>query len=150
MAIFFADASISWRMASVMVKVPSCIMFIIVSLLLAIPGYGRPLRSEDERIAPAQRLARRLGLGGGTHTLLASEVADILKSYRMEMNVAAIAGGLCADQGLSPPEYYRLTLLAFTAGLIHCEFDATCHPEGALFPLRCDRLQYRGPQRRAW
>lgn len=115
-----------------------------------IPGYGRPLRSEDERIAPAERLARRLGLWGGPHLLLALEVADILKSHRMRMNVAAIAGGLCADQGLSPPEYYRLTLLAFTAGLIHCEFDAASHPEGALFPLRCDRLHYNGPQRRPW
>lgn len=115
-----------------------------------IPGYGRPLRSVDERLAPAERLARRLGLWGGTYTQLAFEVADILKSHRMGMNVAAIAGGLCADQGLSPSEYYRLTLLAFTAGLIHCEFDAAGHPEGVLFPLRCDRLHYGGPSRRAW
>ena len=115
-----------------------------------IPGYGRPLRSVDERLAPAERLARRLGLWGGVHTLLAFEIADILKSHRMGMNVAAIAGGLCADQGLSPSEYYRLTLLAFTAGLIHCEFDAARHPEGALFPLRCDRLHYSGPPHRTW
>lgn len=115
-----------------------------------IPGYGRPLRSVDERLGPAQRLARKLGLWGGTHTLLAFEVADILKSHRMGMNVAAIAAGLCADQGLSPPEYYRLTLLAFTAGLIHCEFDATRHPEGTLFPLRCDRVHYSGPPPRTW
>ena len=115
-----------------------------------IPGYGRPLRSEDERIAPAQRLAHRLGLWGGMHSLLAFEVADILKHYRMGMNVAAIAGGLYADQGVSAAEYYRATVLAFSAGMIHCEFDATRHPEGALLPLRCDRLQYRGPQRRAW
>lgn len=32
-----------------------------------IPGYGRPLRSVDERLAPAERLARRLGLWGCTH-----------------------------------------------------------------------------------
>ena len=115
-----------------------------------IPGYGRPLRSVDERLAPAQRLAQRLGLWGGVHTLLSLEVADILKSHRMGMNVAAIAAGLCADQGLSPAEYYRLTLLAFTAGLIHCELDASKHPEGALFPLRCARLQYHGPARRVW
>lgn len=115
-----------------------------------VPGYGRPLRSVDERLAPAERLAHRLGMWGGVHTVLAFEVADILKSHRMGMNVAAIAGGLCADQGLSSQEYYRLTLLAFTAGLIHCEFDAARHPQGALFPLRCDRLRYSGPPRRAW
>jgi len=115
-----------------------------------IPGYGRPLRSTDERLAPAERLAHRLGLWGGTHTLLAFEVADILKNYRMGMNVAAIAGGLYADQGVSAAEYCRATVLAFSAGMVHCEADAANHPEGALFPLRCNRLQYRGPQRRAW
>lgn len=115
-----------------------------------VPGYGRPLRSVDERLAPAERLARRLGLWGGVHTLLAFEIADILKKHRMGMNVAAITAALTVDQGVTVPEYKRMAILAFAAGLIHCEFDATRHPEGALFPLRCDRLQYRGPQRRAW
>jgi hypothetical protein len=115
-----------------------------------IPGYGRPLRSVDERLAPAERLARRLGLWEGTFTMLALDIQEILRGKRMGMNVAAIAAGLCADQGLTPREYYRLTLLAFTAGLIHCEFDATIHPEGSLFPLRCDRLHYSGPNPRVW
>lgn len=115
-----------------------------------VPGYGRPLRSIDERLAPAERLARRLGLWGGPHTVLAFEVADLLKRHRMGMNVAAIAGGLYADQGLSTTEYYRATVLAFSAGMVHCENDAARHPEGALFPLRCDRLRYSGPPRRAW
>lgn len=115
-----------------------------------IPGYGRPLRSIDERLAPTERMARRLGLWGGPYTLFALEVAEILKPYRMSMNIAALAGGLCADQGLASAEYYRLTLLAFSAGLIHCEFDATRHPEGTLFPLRCDRLRYNGPKHRPW
>lgn len=115
-----------------------------------IPGYGRPLRSVDERLAPTERLARRLGLWNGPYTSLAFEVAETLKPYRMGMNIAALAGGLCADQGLSAAEFYRFTLLAFSAGLIHCEFDATHHPEGALFPLRCDRLHYNGPPRRRW
>lgn len=115
-----------------------------------IPGYGRPLRSVDERLAPAERLAHRLGLWGGVHTLLAFEVADILKTHRMGMNVAAIAGALYADQGLSAAEYSRATLLAFSAGIVHCEMDSARHPEGTLFPLRCDRLHYSGPPRRAW
>ncbi len=115
-----------------------------------VPGYGRPLRSVDERLAPAERLARRLGLWGGPHTLLAFEVADILKGHRMGMNVAAIAAGLYADQGLTTTEYSRATILAFSAGMVHCESDAARHPEGVLFPLRCDRLHYGGPSRRAW
>lgn len=115
-----------------------------------IPGYGRPLRSVDERLAPAERLARKLGLWGGPHAQLSIAVAEILRTRRMGMNVAAIAAGLCADQGLTSREYYRLTLLAFTAGLIHCEFDAATHAEGTLFPLRCERLHYSGPASRGW
>lgn len=115
-----------------------------------VPGYGRPLRSVDERLAPAERLARRLGLWGGAYSQLSLEVADILKSHRMGMNVAALAGALYADQDVTAREYQHATLLAFSAGLIHCELDASNHPEGALFPLRCDRLHYAGPARRVW
>jgi hypothetical protein len=115
-----------------------------------IPGYGRPIRSVDERLAPAERLAKRLGLWGGTYTQLSLEVAEILKKRRMGMNVAGLAAGLCADQQMTPAEYYRLTLLAFSAGLIHCGFDAANHPEGTLFPLRCNRIAYVGPAHRAW
>jgi len=115
-----------------------------------IPGYGRPLRSEDERIAPTLRFARRLDLCDGAYVQLAMEVAHILKQYRMGMNIAAINAALIADQGVSVTEYKRMAVLAFSAGLIHCEFDAASHPEGALFPLRCDRVKYDGPSRRAW
>lgn len=115
-----------------------------------IPGYGRPLRHIDERLAPAERVARRVGLWGGVYTQLAFEVADILKRHRMGMNIAALAAGLYADQGLSVAEYSRATVIAFSAGMIHCEYDAAQHPEGALLPLRCDRLRYSGPAHRIW
>lgn len=115
-----------------------------------IPGYGRPIRSVDERLAPAERLARRLELWGGTHTQLSLEVAEVLKRRRMGMNVAAVAAGLHADQGLTATEYNYATLLAFSAGQIVCHMDARAHPSGALFPLRCDRIAYQGPARRRW
>ncbi len=115
-----------------------------------VPGYGRPLRSEDERIAPTLRFARDLGLCNGTYIELAMEVADTLKRYRMGMNIAAINAALIADQGVTVAEYKRMAVLAFSAGLIHCEFDAASHPEGSLFPLRCDRIKYDGPSHRTW
>jgi hypothetical protein len=115
-----------------------------------IPGYGRPLRSEDERIAPTLRWARRLALCDGAYVQLAIGVADILRRYRMGMNIAAINAALIADQGVTVTEYKRMAILAFSAGLVHCELDAAKHPEGSLFPLRCDRVTYDGPSRRAW
>lgn len=126
--------------------------FVVRELKLhrTIPGYGRPLRSVDERLAPAERLARRLGLWGGVYSQLSLEVAEILKPHRMGMNVAALAGALYADQNITATEYQHATLLAFGAGLIHCTLDAAKHPEGTLLPLRCTRLSYHGPARRAW
>lgn len=115
-----------------------------------IPGYGRPIRSVDERLAPAERLAKRLGLWGGTYTKIAHDVAEVLRGRRMGMNVAAIAGALYADQGITVAQYCSATLLAFSAGMILCQQDASAHPSGALFPLRCNRLSYSGPMRRAW
>lgn len=115
-----------------------------------IPGYGRPIRSEDERIAPTLRLARRLDLAGGPHVKMAGDIANVLKRYRMGMNIAAINAALLADLGVTAEEYKRMAVLAFSAGFVHCEFDAAMHPEGALFPLRCERVHYSGPKRRAW
>lgn len=66
------------------------------------------------------------------------------------MNIAALTAAMTADQEVSIGEFKRMAILAFAAGLIHCEFDAAKHPEGSLFPLRCDRLQYSGPATRAW
>ena len=115
-----------------------------------IPGYGRPIRSVDERLAPAERLAKRLGLWGGTHTQIAQDIAEILQDWRMGMNIAAIAGALYADQGLTATQYGAATILAFSAGMIVCQNDASTQPSGALFPLRCSRLRYSGPMHRAW
>jgi hypothetical protein len=115
-----------------------------------IPGYGRPIRSEDERIAPTLRLARQLNLAGGPHLKMAEDVALILRRYRMGMNIAVINAALLADLGVTAEEYKRMAVLAFSAGFVHCEFDASTHPEGALFPLRCERVHYSGPNRRTW
>jgi hypothetical protein len=68
----------------------------------------------------------------------------------MNMTIAALVAALAADQGLSPKEYYRYTVLSFTAGMFPCHIDAMNKPEGTLFPLRCERIAYQGPARRTW
>jgi hypothetical protein len=115
-----------------------------------IPGYGRPVRSADERLAPTERLARRLDLWDGNYTQLALDVANTLRPYKQGMNIAILTAALTADQGVSPIEFKRMAILTFSAGLIHCELDASTHPEGSLFPLRCARITYHGPAPRAW
>jgi hypothetical protein len=115
-----------------------------------IPGYGRPIRSVDERLVPTERLARHLDLWDGNYTQLALDVATVLRPYRQGMNIAALTAALTADQGVSSIEFKRMAILTFSAGLIHCELDASIHPEGSLFPLRCARIIYQGPAHRVW
>lgn len=115
-----------------------------------VAGYGRPLRSQDERIKPLLDLARRLGVDNGPHLRLAFELRDFFIRRRMGMNAAAVGAALCADQGLGRSEYHRGCLVLFAIGIIACEYDAYKHTEGAFMPLRCTRIEYGGPDQRAW
>jgi hypothetical protein len=117
-----------------------------------IAGYGRPLVSADERIAPMMALVREQGLDGGRHLKLAFEVEEILLAgrWRLRMNYAALAAALAADFGLSPREYYFAGMMAFLAGMPPCYLDAAEKPEGLLFPLPCRVMLYEGVARRRW
>lgn len=117
-----------------------------------IPGYGRPVRTQDERIEPIMKIARQFGLAEGPHTKLAFEIERVLldNRRRMRMNIAAVSVALWADQGLSSKEYYYLSTPNFTIGILACHLDASDHPPGSFFPLRCTRIDYDGPERRIW
>ena len=117
-----------------------------------IAGYGRPLVSADERIAPMMALVREQGLDGGRHLKLAFEVEEILLAgrWRLRMNYAALAAALAADFGLSPREYYFAGMMAFLAGMPPCYLEAAEKPDGLLFPLPCRMMLYEGVARRSW
>jgi len=117
-----------------------------------ITGYGRPITRKDERIPPMLALAKELGYADGPHVRLAFAIEDILLRgrWRLHMNVASLLAALAADQGMSCQEYYRFMVLSFTGGMFPCHIDAMNKPEGALFPLRCERIAYKGPARRKW
>jgi len=117
-----------------------------------IAGYGRPITSGDERIAPMMALVRETGLDGGPHLRLAFEVEKILLAgrWRLRMNYAALAAALGADFGLSPREYYFFGIPAFLAGMPPCYLEAAEKPAGLLFPLPCRVMLYEGVTRRQW
>lgn len=117
-----------------------------------IAGYGRPIASRDERIAPMMALVREQGLGGGGHLRLAFEVEKILLAgrWRLHMNYAALTAALGADFGLSPHEYYFFVIPAFLAGMPPCYLEAAEKPEGLLFPLPCRIMLHEGVARRPW
>lgn len=117
-----------------------------------IAGYGRPLTSRDERIEPALEAARKLGLNQGKYLLLAQDIDRHLAvcRWRMRMNYAAIASALVADMGFTPREYYLVAFPTFMAGMLPGYIEASEDVEGALFPIPCEAISYRGPSMRAW
>jgi len=118
----------------------------------SIAGYGRPIASGDERIAPMMALVREQSLDGGEHLRLAFEVERILLAgrWRLHMNYGALVAALGADFGLSPQEYYLFMIPAFLAGMPPCYLEAAEKPAGLLFPLPCRVMLYEGAARRPW
>lgn len=117
-----------------------------------IAGYGRPIINGDERIAPTLAAARELGLDKGPHLALAFELERYLEESGrpLKMNYAAIAAALGADVGLAPREHVEFMFPAFLAGMPPCYIEASENPEGALFPVPCDGIQYEGRDKRPW
>ena len=117
-----------------------------------VPGYGRPIVQNDERIQPLIDAANKLNLTGGAHFKTAQRVEKTLleSRYRMVMNASGLAAALMADIGISNRQYYYYTILAFSAGIIPCYIDAVKQKEGTFFPLKCDRLNYTGHKTRNW
>jgi hypothetical protein len=77
-----------------------------------IGGYGRPIVPTDERIAPIMAIVREQGLDNGPHLKLAFEVERILLQgrWRWHINSVGLAAALAADCGMSPREFYLLSM----------------------------------------
>ena len=117
-----------------------------------ISGYGRPLITTDERIAPLTHAANKLQLSEGPHFKAAKKVEETLAKgrYRMVMNASGLAAALIADLGFTKEQYYYCSIIAFSAGIIPCHIDAMNKEEGCFFPLNCQRLNYTGQELRPW
>lgn len=114
-------------------------------------GYGRPLAKIDERVPHTLKLVEDLNLDEGPHLKIALAVYDYLKKSRgLSMNIAAIDAALAADIGLSPEEYQLFMSPCFIAGMVPCYLDGMRIPEGGFFPVRCESIQYSGPDVRVW
>jgi hypothetical protein len=118
----------------------------------SVPGYGRPVVSQDERIRNLLPLVDEFGFAEGRYVRLAFSIERILENRRRRLclNYGGLAAALGAEMGLSPKEHYLGSMMAFLAGMIPCFLDGDSKPEGALLPLRCSRVEYQGRPRRTW
>lgn len=119
----------------------------------SVAGFGRPVVNGDERIPPLLALAARHGLDQGPHLRLAFAVEEWLLAQgqeRMRMNYAAVVCALGADLGLSAQEFYLFMVPVFMAGMLPCFIEARERPEGSLYALPCDHVEYEGAAPRAW
>lgn len=119
---------------------------------LRLAGYGRPLASGDERIAPTMAKARELGLAGGPHVALAFDVERHLKAAGrpLQMNYGALVAAFGADFGLTPREFTMLLFPCFLAGMHPCYVEALAKPERAVFAMPCSQVSYEGELPRPW
>lgn len=111
-----------------------------------VSGYGRPLLYKDERIEPLLKFAKSIGCADGPYVKLALDISDYFENSRYPylINAAALMAALLADQGLSAEEAYYLVTQTFVTGMFPCYIDAINHPEGTLFPLSANRIDYTG------
>ncbi|MBU1364873.1 MAG: citryl-CoA lyase [Gammaproteobacteria bacterium] len=116
-------------------------------------GYGRPINCIDERLPPLIKLVESLGFEQGQHYRLAFKVEKILVGeYKpfLKMNFAALTAALAADLGFTPRQYHLFNILKTLAGIPPCILEAAEKPAGALFPTRCNDIDYRGQAPRPW
>lgn len=127
--------------------------FVMEELKLHSPiyGYGRPLASTDERVPHLIRFVKQQNLPCLTHFNIALDVAKILsKEKNISMNVAAPYAALGADLGFSAKQFHLFMTLCFIAGMPPCFIEANEQKAGTFLPVRCERLRYTGPDKRAW
>jgi len=66
------------------------------------------------------------------------------------MNYAGMTASLGADLGLTRREFQLLRVPLFFGGMPPCLVEAADKPEGALFPISCDKIDYEGVAQRTW
>jgi hypothetical protein len=117
-----------------------------------IAGYGRPVTDRDERVEHVKQVIKEFEYELSDHAKLAFEIEQKLEQGRLryKMNIAGLVGAIAIDMGFSDKEYYYWLINGYNAGLIASYVDAREKPQGALFPLRCEKINYLGFKDREW
>lgn len=111
----------------------------------AIPGYGRPLATGDERVLAMTKVTEKLGFEAGPYMLLARDIERyMLDNHAESMNLATFIVAFLRDQQWSLEQIRQLTSIIVTAGVAACYAEAYSKPAETFLPLRCEDIDYRG------
>lgn len=118
----------------------------------SIAGYGRPLRSGDERIKPMMKLVNKLGRDQLPYLKLAFAIEEVLLQgrWRQRMNFGALSAALGADLGFGVEEHYLAMFPIFLAGMPPCYAESRETEAGPRFYICCKNIKYEGKHARTW
>lgn len=111
-------------------------------------GFGRPVVHVEERIAPIDAMAQRLGIPSGPHRETAECIERMLKKHRQILNYGGYVAVRLLDLGFSPLEVYRISVIGFYIGLLPCYIEAFDKEPGTFLPIACEDILYEGRDER--
>lgn len=112
-----------------------------------LPGYGRPISSEeDERIGPTMTIARQVGLANEPHISIAFDIEQHLAEIGkpLKMNLGALVSAIGADMGFTAREFNLFLFAAFSSGMQPVYLEAADKPALSVFPIPCSGVVYEG------
>ena len=116
---------------------------------LKAPGYGRPIAKGDERVAAMIDYTSKLGFEEGPYFKLSIEIeAYLLEHYQESLNLAGYMSAFASDQGYSKLEMQRMISTCVSGGLHSCFSESRDQSSDSLLPLRCEDIEYTGPDER--
>ena len=114
-----------------------------------IPGFGRPLATGDERVNTMEVVAKNLGFDVGETLQLAYQIEKyLLENHGESMNLATYTVAFLMDQGFDLVQIQESFSLMVTSGVAACYMEAFHNPPETFLPLRCDDIEYTGPEKR--
>lgn len=115
-------------------------------------GYGRPVVSKDERVAPTIDLLKELNLFDRPNVQFAIKIDQYLKhnNKNFRMNVCGLFAAFCADEEISSHDAYYMLVVCYSVGMVACYVDVLGKPEGQFLPFQCKSINYKGKEERNW
>jgi citrate synthase len=114
-----------------------------------IPGFGRPLATGDERVNTMETVAKNLGFEVGRTLQLAYQIENfLLETHGESMNLATYTVAFLMDMGFDLTQIQESLSFMVASGVAACFMEAFENPSESFLPLRCDDIEYTGPDAR--